>query len=98
MVDTFGSSDSETNNLSKIFLNPKATLSDQIIYKVSANKLVPVTSVHQKINLTKEELLLLSFLVREYLGVFGSNWKMITMLILTDPNFSNKHLTTSEIQ
>lgn len=53
LVDTY-SNDSDSTNISKIFLNPESTFTDRVIYKVNSNKLVPVNAVHQKINLSKE--------------------------------------------
>lgn len=97
MTDSYGY-ESEPNNIAKLFLNPQGTLSDRVIYQINNNKIVPVNTVHNRSNLTKEELLLLTFLVRKYLCIFGSNWKIITTLILTHPNFSNMYLSTEQIQ
>lgn len=85
--------DNESMSVASIFLRPD-NIDDRLIYKVSNNKLVSANTIQREIGLTKEELLILSFLIRQYLSVFGSNWKIITMLILTHSIFSNMQLST----
>jgi hypothetical protein len=83
----------EKVSIGKIFLHSQSKISDRLIYKVTpgTSKISIVTKDYNKKNvpMSREKIILLSYLVNQYLTEFGNNWKTITDFIEIFPCFSN---------
>ena len=85
-------------NMAKMFLTNEGPMSERVIYKLNNNRTFSASSLPSKSLLTRAELSELSFLVRKYMGFFGSNWRIISLFISTHPTFSNMFLSPQQIQ
>jgi hypothetical protein len=76
-----------------MFLYPPNKISDRLIYKVvpGTTKISIVAKDYNKKNipLSRDKIILITFLVNKYLTLFGNNWKTITEFIEIFPCFSN---------
>jgi len=83
----------ERISVGKMFLYSPNKISDRLIYKVTpgTSKISIVTKEYNRKNvpLSREKIILLSYLVNRYLTEFGNNWQTITEFIQIFPCFSN---------